>query len=131
MLIKILLGKKCPNNGRLIPNPDYVKSSNGCGPEGNEWLLSAGKILAPQFQRCCNGHDICYDTCNLNNKKKCDDDFNNCMMELCNTIYSKSLLLLKKVACKSEGTLMYQAVKMFGKNAFIASQNLSCLCSSS
>ena len=43
--VQEVLKKTCPNNGRLIPNHDYVKSSNGCGPEGNEWLLSAGKIL--------------------------------------------------------------------------------------
>ena len=121
--------KTCPNKASLIQNPQYVKSSNGCGPAGNDWLRAVGQKLSPHFQGCCTGHDICYDTCDLKIKKKCDDDFGKCMKDVCDSKYNNSYF--KRVACKTQGTAMYGAVKMFGENAFIAAQNKSCMCSSS
>lgn len=32
--------------------------------------------------KCCNAHDICYDTCN-NKKEVCDIEFKRCLYQYC------------------------------------------------
>lgn len=38
--------------------------------------------------KCCDAHDICYDTCN-NDKEVCDMDFKRCLYKYCDTYESK------------------------------------------
>lgn len=38
--------------------------------------------------KCCDSHDICYDTCN-NNKEICDMEFKKCLYRYCDTHQAK------------------------------------------
>ena len=38
--------------------------------------------MVPGMTECCDGHDICYDTC-LSDKKKCDKKFKDCLHDTC------------------------------------------------
>ena len=64
----------CPNRQ---PWPPHVPASNGC-----TGIIDDPNICAPGFTSACNGHDICYDTCNRN-KATCDTDFENDMIAIC------------------------------------------------
>ena len=118
----------CPSGQNLVQKPNYQKLVNGCGPEGSTLMVLAGKILAPDFQDCCAKHDLCYETCSPNNKDKCDDDFLQCMDDLCINKYSRWFEWFYKIGCRFQGGAMYQAVKQGGSDAFTASQNRSCIC---
>ena len=36
----------------------------------------------PVIEKCCDKHDLCYDTCNQP-KETCDDEFRDCLTRIC------------------------------------------------
>lgn len=38
--------------------------------------------------KCCDAHDICYDTCN-NDKEVCDMEFKRCLYKYCDSYQDK------------------------------------------
>lgn len=91
---------KCPNR---IPNPSHKPSYNGCGGEGASSLIPDNPMYfahekdliylslygtnAGNYTNACNGHDICYDTCN-SDKSTCDTKFGNDMDNICYKDYA-------------------------------------------
>lgn len=66
----------------LVPRPDPIVDINGCGSYNihiDFELFNAG-----EFNQCCNGHDVCYESCD-STKNKCDTTFERCLKDVCNT----------------------------------------------
>jgi len=79
-------------------------------------MASTTMLPNPTFLTCCNGHDICYDTCN-SGKKACDTTFKNCMMNSCSDL-----------GCQMVANSFYAAVQAFGCPAYLIKQQGACLC---
>jgi len=120
--------KICPYGQFLVQKDNYQKLNNGCGPEGSTLLVLTGKILAPHFQNCCGMHDMCYETCNPKNRDNCDNEFHECMLQVCNKRFDSWYEWVHKVGCRFQGGVLFHAVKEGGSDAFNASQNRSCVC---
>ncbi|CAK9796640.1 Group XIIB secretory phospholipase A2-like protein [Anthophora plagiata] len=78
---------QCP--GGITPKPDWnhKAQSNGCGSLGIE--MNEEYLPLAEMTKCCDAHDICYDTCN-SDKEKCDLEFKRCC---------KSYIDAQKEAC--------------------------------
>lgn len=68
------------------PNRNHVPKANGCGSLGLQ--ISSDYLPVSDMTKCCDLHDICYDTCN-NNKEVCDMEFKRCLYKYCDTHQSK------------------------------------------
>lgn len=73
----------CPEGQVKKINPKHTPSFNGCGTE-------EAKIDVSEFEgleNCCIEHDLCYDTCNIADRKDwrkhCDDQFSDCLATKC------------------------------------------------
>ena len=72
---------KCPTEGVTPkPNRNHVPKADGCGALG----LKIDNTYLPigEMSKCCNEHDICYDTCN-SHKDVCDIEFKHCLYRYC------------------------------------------------
>lgn len=83
-----------------IRNKFYVPKSDGCGSLGLK--INSEYLPAVEMEKCCDAHDICYDTCN-SDKELCDLDFKRCLYKYCdsfekssavNDLFSKGNILL-------------------------------------
>jgi hypothetical protein len=92
----------CPNR---VPHPGHVPTSNGC-------TLSPDSFGAADFTPCCNGHDICYDTCN-SNKATCDSTFLTCLQSACQAAYGSAPIRLS--ACLRVAQAYSRAVSSVDK----------------
>lgn len=115
---------ECANGKTPIPNPVHEASPNGCGSLGLKWDKESLPI--EQLNRCCNRHDICYDTCNKK-KEFCDKKFKTCLYHICD-IYKDTMneILLKK--CKGAAKLMFTGTTAFGCKSYKDAQSKACLC---
>lgn len=52
-----------------VRNKLYTPSADGCGSLGLK--IDKDYLPAIEMEKCCNDHDICYDTCNKD-KELCD-----------------------------------------------------------
>lgn len=128
---------QCPNR---VPDPGHVPGFNGCGPE----FLSGVQFLIPQgynsasFTDSCNGHDICYDTCN-SEKSTCDLNFGESMVQSCVETYQPIIsaeddpVLAQQfnaqfTFCKLAAFRFFNAVKYLGQSAFDSAQKDACDC---
>lgn len=68
----------CPENTISLPRPGHVPSSNGCGSLG----IKLDTSMFPGFEKCCDSHDKCYDTCN-EDRDECDMVFKDCLNAVC------------------------------------------------
>lgn len=67
---------------------------------------------------CCNGHDICYGTCDPNKDQAfCDNHFGSCLHHQCKTKFPDEKSQ-KFITCNTGAKLMYSAVKNFGNNFY-------------
>lgn len=69
------------------PNRNHVPKADGCGSLGLK--IDSEYLPVGEMTKCCNDHDICYDTCNKN-KEACDIEFKRCLYKYCDS-YEKSL----------------------------------------
>lgn len=44
--------------------------------------------LLPEMTKCCDKHDICYDTCG-SDKEECDEEFKTCLNKMCQELKKK------------------------------------------
>ena len=95
---------KCQKRTRF---PTHVPGFNGCGGSGlssavpdnptlvanatNPLYLLRHGLSDGDFTQSCNGHDLCYDTCNTV-KSTCDSNFGAAMDTVCRQDFSQSLL---------------------------------------
>ncbi|XP_077495269.1 group XIIA secretory phospholipase A2-like [Amblyomma americanum] len=110
---------QCPASLKPSPRPLHKRSANGCGTEA--FRLPASALPHPDFEACCNEHDLCYDTC-LADKAQCDRSFDACMARICDTKVSS------KDSCVSTASLFTTMTKNLGCEAFLKSQEQACVC---
>lgn len=79
VIITIFTGQK------PVRNRNHIPSSDGCGSLGFE--ISNEYLPIEQMTKCCDNHDICYDTCN-SGKEVCDLEFKRCLYNYCDTYKS-------------------------------------------
>nr|KAG5714742.1 hypothetical protein BaRGS_000230 [Batillaria attramentaria] len=80
----------------------------------------------PVIERCCDEHDVCYDTCNLT-KEHCDDRFRDCLNDICKGI-KKYVSTDIYDGCKSTADLMYAGTMALGCKPYRDSQKNACYC---
>ncbi|KAK9887816.1 hypothetical protein WA026_000131 [Henosepilachna vigintioctopunctata] len=119
---------KCPNDEPPKPNWNHVPKANGCGSLG----LSIPTEFLPvtEMTKCCDKHDICYDTCNKE-KELCDVEFKRCLYKYCET-YTHSIGGISTVkACKGAAKMLFTGTLTFGCKSYLDSQKEACFCPAS
>ncbi|XP_016312490.1 group XIIA secretory phospholipase A2-like isoform X1 [Sinocyclocheilus anshuiensis] len=119
---------KC-NDGKLgytpVPRPKYKSPPpNGCGSPLFGFQLDIG---IPSMTRCCNEHDLCYDTCGRE-KNDCDEQFQVCLESICSNLQMTLGLSQSVQACESAVTLLFDTVMHVGCKPYLDSQRSSCIC---
>ena len=110
---------RCPGGEEPVPRPGWVSRMNGCGTEfTGELDLSGGRF---NMTGCCNGHDVCFDTCNTD-YDECDNNFKKCMHAKCGADYGDS------DACHEVADLYYNGVRLFGCGLYTHTQSEACIC---
>ena len=85
---------------------------------------------AVNFVNCCNGHDICYQTCK-SDKSSCDSTLGTCMSTLCDQLYpvgSGAIAAIKRASCKSAAVSYEAGVNVGAGKAYTARQKMFCDC---
>lgn len=97
--------------------------------------------------KCCDLHDICYDTCN-SDKEVCDLEFKRCLYRYCesyektvggNTIVKGkitgcndckkcNMVYLFRTACKTAAKLLFTGTLTLGCKSYIDAQTNACYC---
>jgi len=105
---------------------------NGCGTEGLQEVWHLDQKFTDAATRCCNEHDICYDTCGIQklHKQRCDDTFQHCLLEVCQrgNILHDNDDEENKESCDGTANMMHAAVAGFGCHAYLESQTDACTC---
>ncbi|XP_013199416.1 group XIIA secretory phospholipase A2 [Amyelois transitella] len=116
----------CPDGVKPTRNKNHVPKSDGCG--------SLGLNISPEYlpldlmTKCCNTHDICYDTCN-SGKEACDLDFKRCLYNYCDTYKSVNVAgeTLSK-GCKAAAKLLFTGTLTLGCKSYLDAQKNACYC---
>lgn len=115
---------KCPPGKIKKINKQHTPSTNGCGSQGLQIDVSEFKGVST----CCDEHDLCYDVCNIADRKekrrKCDNEFSECIVEKC-SIYKTGE---KRDKCAELHSVMSAGANMFGCPAYQEAQKKACLC---
>ena len=123
----------CPSGTTRKDNPDKTPTANGCG--GSDSQRQIDKLLNPYRSTvtpCCNAHDICYNTCYTDDDSKIKSIFNDCNSEFKTCLYDRCSDLkssIKRLSCKAEAKLLYEAVSNYGASYFKSDQKFACICS--
>ncbi len=94
-------------------------STNGCSV--------ASWVPNPGFTSCCNSHDSCYGNCG-DLKISCDAKFWSCMINTCNSKYSKWYQVVQRTSCKALATTYYASVTVGGICFYNNAQTKYCRC---
>lgn len=70
---------------KAVRNRNHVPKSDGCGSVGFE--VASEYLPLVEMTKCCDNHDICYDTCN-SGKESCDLEFKRCLYNYCESYKS-------------------------------------------
>jgi secretory phospholipase A2 len=113
--------RTCPSGERLINEPNYTPSTNGCGPQNIPFTAPSFSFLD-----CCTNHDYCYSNCSRT-KEDCDNEFYACTYCSCFDAYDgdTEIDICQEIAC-----VYFQAVDEFGCDAYQTAQGNSCICQS-
>lgn len=86
--MQVTIINNCFNLGATPkPNKNHIPKSDGCGSLGLK--IDHQYLPIGEMTKCCDLHDICYDTCN-NDKEICDMEFKRCLYRYCES-YEKSV----------------------------------------
>lgn len=118
---------QCPRGQTTLPREGHVGTSNGCGSLDIIFDHSEDSLIhiEKDFSDCCDGHDVCYDTCG-EDKDLCDLTFRKCLYKVCRKGEHKLFLDNKK--CKLKAKLFYMAVVGVGCQPFKDAQKNACKC---
>ncbi|KAI0239938.1 Group XIIA secretory phospholipase A2 [Lamellibrachia satsuma] len=108
----------CPNGKKPKRRKNHKPSFNGCGAYGIEIGM---ENMPGGMTRCCNTHDLCYDTCN-NKRHNCDKEFKECLSDVCHRLKTKK----GTKECLSTVDLMQAGTSVFGCQAYLDSQKKAC-----
>ena len=108
----------CPsgsNKGkRQKPIDQYLPEMNGCNVVGD---------FGYDFTDACNGHDVCYGTCN-SSQSACDQKLLDEMSTHCSSVCGSSISC--NFACELEAQIIYDVLRLAGGYQFGNSQNEAC-----
>ncbi|KAK0079505.1 hypothetical protein PV325_001169 [Microctonus aethiopoides] len=115
---------KCSSG--LIPKPDknHLPQSDGCGSLGLE--INSDYLPLSEMTKCCDQHDICYDTCN-NVKEKCDLDFKRCLYKYCEGYQSSGAGTIVNT-CKAAAKMLFMGTMTLGCKSYRDAQGKACWC---
>lgn len=89
--------------------------------------ISTEYLPAPEMAKCCDSHDICYDTCN-SDKELCDLDFKRCLYKFCDSFDKTSTAELLLKGCKGAAKMLFTGTMTLGCKSFLDAQKRSCYC---
>lgn len=112
----------CPNGVRPKARGTHKAKFNGCGSFG----IKLDTTHLPAIERCCNAHDVCYDTCN-HSKDDCDDDLRDCLTDICKAM-KKYVSKDVYEGCKKMADIMYASTMALGCKPYRDSQKNACEC---
>lgn len=75
--------------------------------------------------KCCDQHDICYDTC-LNDKEKCDLEFKRCLYKYCEGYQNTGTTIVN--TCKAAAKMLFTGTTALGCKSFVDAQKEACWC---
>ncbi|KAJ8679955.1 hypothetical protein QAD02_015742 [Eretmocerus hayati] len=114
---------QCPSGISPKPNRNHRPHSNGCGSLGIE--IDQEYLPLEEMTKCCNEHDICYDTCNLD-KEKCDIEFKRCLYKYCEGYQSTGLTIVN--TCKAAAKVLFTGTTALGCKSYLDAQKEACYC---
>ena len=105
-----------------VPDPDFVPTPNGCGPEGGFPPVpeNPSGCEGASFSPACDMHDLCWGTCG-SDKAQCDSEFLRAMLEICDNSSCPYL-------CSQFAYLYYEAVSTYGNSNYQSAQEAACAC---
>lgn len=115
---------KCPNGKTPERDKYHTPAADGCGSFGIH--IPAENMPIAELTRCCNEHDVCYDTCNRE-KEKCDYTFKSCLYGICEK-YKETVGPELLSACKVAAKGMFTGTVALGCKAYKDSQERACYC---
>lgn len=94
------------------------------------WFISAVKINQEylplvEMTKCCDQHDICYDTCN-SDKEKCDLEFKRCLYKYCDGYQSSGITIVN--TCKAAAKMLFTGTTALGCKSYMDAQKEACYC---
>lgn len=114
---------ECPGGIPAKSDWNHKPQSNGCGSLGIE--IDQEYLPLVEMTKCCDAHDICYDTCNTD-KEKCDLEFKRCLYKYCEGYQSSSVAIVN--ACKGAAKVLYTGTTALGCKSFLDAQKTACYC---
>ncbi|XP_055972860.1 group XIIA secretory phospholipase A2 [Sorex fumeus] len=116
---------RCGDGSKPVPRYGYKPSPpNGCGSPLFGVQLNIG---IPSLTRCCNQHDLCYETCGKA-KSDCDEEFQFCLARICRDAQRTLGLAQHVQACESTVELLLDSVLHLGCRPYLDSQRAACWC---
>ena len=97
---------------------------NGCGSAGGIDYVADSFVGGYSFETACNTHDLCYSTLSAD-KASCDKKFLEDMQKVCETIPADQRstgTTLDRNDCFANASLYYNAVDIFGDDAYESAQ---------
>ncbi|XP_011301579.1 group XIIA secretory phospholipase A2 [Fopius arisanus] len=114
---------QCPSGLTPKPNKNHVPQSNGCGSLGIE--ISSEYLPLSEMTKCCDQHDICYDTCN-NDKEKCDLEMKRCLYKYCESYQTTGVTIVN--TCKGAAKMLFTGTTALGCKSYLDAQKNACWC---
>lgn len=114
---------QCPDGSAPKPDRGHQPQSNGCGSLGIE--VNQEYLPLAEMTKCCNQHDICYDTCNKD-KEKCDLEFKRCLYRYCDTYQSTATTIVN--TCKAAAKVLFTGTTALGCKSYLDAQKEACYC---
>lgn len=112
-------GKHCIQ-AHCADNYKDIFTINNCLQVNQEYLPLA------EMTKCCDIHDICYDTCNTD-KEKCDLEFKRCLYRYCDTYQTTGMSTVVN-ACKAAAKVLFTGTTALGCKSFLDAQREACFC---
>ncbi|EDV28641.1 Group XIIA secretory phospholipase A2 [Trichoplax sp. H2] len=113
----------CPHGQKLVRRDGARPMPNGCGTDKFPVDIS----FIPGATSCCDRHDICYSSCGVK-KRKCDDEFFNCLSKICDINYKHEKEAPMKSHCKQFSQIIHSTTLSLGCAPFIEAQKQACHC---
>ncbi|XP_011502978.1 PREDICTED: group XIIA secretory phospholipase A2 [Ceratosolen solmsi marchali] len=114
---------KCSSGAPPKGDWNHIAQSNGCGSLGIE--INQKYLPLEEMTKCCNFHDICYDTCN-SDKEKCDLEFKRCLYKYCQSYQPTGVTIVN--TCKAAAKLLFTGTTALGCKSYLDAQKQACYC---